>query len=224
MSQRRFSKVLIVLKDSPSQNDYNKRLLEYLTDRHTAINDNNFTIAIEVADDTNINEFVLQGMTSLPAMRISTEDPYIYGVNSILAMLAKLEMIDNGKSVNANANMSTDDSSNPFLSMVLEEMQNAEEDDGTAPSTIKAYREDFAETPLSEKMIEEKTKAYSKIYEDRRRKTETHGGRKSAEVKYTPGGNARRSGAKSVDVESFIKKGGFDKGEEMLMREIAANL
>jgi hypothetical protein len=221
MSQTRFSKVLVVLKDASSHNDYNKRLLEYLNDRHTAINDNKFTIAIEIADDSNINEFALQGVTSLPAMRISTQDPYIYGVNSIIAMLAKLEMIDNGKSVNVKP---TDESSNAFLSMALEEMQNGEEDDDTAPSTIKAYREDFAETPLSEKMIEEKTKAYSKIYEDRRRKTETLGGRKSAEVKYTPGGNARRSGAKTVDVDSFIQKGGFDKGEEMLMREIAANL
>lgn len=219
MSHTRFSKVLVVLKDASSHNDYNKRILEYLNDRHTAINDNNFTIAIEVADDSNINEFVLQGMTSLPAMRISTEDPYIYGVNSILATLAKLEIIDTGKGASSKTDH-VDSTSNAFLSLVLEEMQNTEEDDATAPSTIKAYREDFAETPLSEKMIEDKTKAYSKIYEERRRKTEKMGARKSAEVKYTPGGGVRRS----VDVDSFIKKGGYDKGEEMLMREIAANL
>ena len=97
----KYTKVSIVLKDAINHNEYNRRIIEYLNDRHMAINDNMFTVAIDVADDTNINEFVLKGVESVPAMKINKEEPFIYGVNSILSALAKLEIVKNNKTKNS---------------------------------------------------------------------------------------------------------------------------
>lgn len=221
-----YSKVLLVLKDADNHMDYNKRIIEYLNDRHTAINDNKFTIAIEVADDNNINDFVLEGVESLPAIRVSEEQPFTYGVNSILAALAKLEVIKsnfaNGgdqkqsKENYQNAN-SEDDCQTPFYDMVMQEMQCEDQEDPDAPSTVKAYHQDLPETPLNERSIEEKAKQYNKIYEQRRNR-----GPQRAPQKKQP---SRSPGpSPKMNVDSFIAKGGYDKGEELIMRQIAQNL
>ncbi len=217
-----YTKVSVVLKDSPSHDDYNKRIIEYLNDRHPAINDNKFTIAIEVADDSNINDYVREGMESIPAIKISEDSSYVYGVNSIIALLSKLEM----PAPSSGARMirdpspaieSLNDESNAFYKMAMEEMQCDDQEDPDAPSTLKAYHQETPEAPLNDKAIEEKTKAYSRIYEERRKRfANKNGPARHGAIKPAEKGK--------VDVDKFIQSGGFDKGEEMLMRQIAQNL
>ena len=221
-----YTKVSIVLKDAEKHNDYNKRIIEYLNDRYMALNDNLFTIAINVANDSNINDYVLQGMESVPAMRISKDEDYIYGVNSIISTLAKLEIINNtptevsGESVSQKQNpeygVPQETATSSFYEMALKEMELDDQEDPDAPSTLKAYREE-QEVPLTEKYIEEKAKAYDKIYESRR---QAQG--KQAPARHTAPRKAVKPGG--VDIDTFIKKGEYDKGEEMLMRQIARNL
>lgn len=215
-----YAKVQIVLKNAGNHHDYNKRILEYLNDRHTAINDNKYTVAIEVADETNIDDFVIQGMESLPSLQIDPNDPFIYGVNSIIAMLAKLEIVEGKDSFISKKEESSDDI-NAYYSMALEEMKNKDEDDNESPSTIKAYRADVPEAPMTDKMIEEKSKAYNKIYEDRRKRNEKPG------AKYNPSGGKdsfNPKNAKEVDIDKLIRDSDYDEDEAMLMRRIAAQL
>lgn len=218
-----YSKVLIVLKDADNHMDYNKRIIEYLNDRHTAINDNRFTIAIEVADDNNINDFVVAGIQSLPAMRTDESQPFVYGVNSIIAALAKLEIVQTNnnqikptqESFNSN---SEDDCKNPFYDMVMQEMKCEDQEDPDAPSTLNAYHQERPEPPLTEKSIEEKAKQYNQIYEKRRNRGPQRAPPKKQSVQSSP-----RQPYK-MNVDSFIAKGGYDKGEELIMRQIAQNL
>lgn len=214
-----YRKVLIILKDSSNHDEYNRRIMEYLTDRHTIINDNKYTIAIEVADDDNINQFVKQGVESVPAMQIVDGD-YIYGVNSILSGLAKLEM-SQPKSLGGAIALEESTETSAFYDMVIEEMQNGEQEDPDAPSTLKAYHQDTPEMPLSDKAFEEKAKAYNRIYEQRMVRNSpntTH-----SQIK-KPTASQNNNSKNGMDVNRFINKGNFDKGEEMLMRQIASNL
>ena len=223
-----YSKVLVVLKDADNHMDYNKRIIEYLNDRHTAINDNKYTIAIEVADDNNINDFVLEGVESLPAIRVNEDQPFTYGVNSILAALAKLEVANRSSFTNGGTQSqpktesfliekAEDNCQNPFYDMVMQEMKCDDQEDPDAPSTVKAYHQDLPETPLTERSIEEKSKQYNKIYEQRRNRGPQRAPPKKQQTQL--------SGPPSkMNVDSFIAKGGYDKGEELIMRQIAQNL
>lgn len=221
----RYSKITLILKDSPMHVEYNKRILDYLHDRHSAINDNMITIAIDVADETNINGYAMDGMESIPAMK--QNDNYIYGVNSIISALAKLEKepsisqhaqafeaFGGTKSRKPETHDEADNSR--FYNMVMEEMQSDEQEDPDAPSTLKAYHQDLPEAPLTEKAIEEKAKAYSQIYEQRKKQNATR----------APPSKSRQlaNANPNVNVDAFIAKGGYDKGEELFMRQIAQNL
>jgi hypothetical protein len=217
-----FTKVVIFLKDTANHEDYNRRILDYLKDRHQPINDNKFTIAIEVVDASNVNEYVLAGMESVPALRMQKDGAFIYGVNSILATLAKLEVIGaaggSATAKKAAADAALQDS---FYNMAMKEMASDEQEDDTIPSTVKAYRTETPETPITEKMIEEKTKAYTRIYEERqsrngRRPARGSGGNPPSSA---PTGMKRPTG--EIDVDKLISTGGFDKGEAMLMRQMA---
>ncbi len=213
---RQFSKVTIVLKDDLRHDEYNKRIIDYLNDRHTAINNNMFTIAIDVADDSNINDYVKDGMESIPAMRVSADQPYIYGVNSIMAALSKLEIVQSQPSKQKFAS-SRDEDTSSFYKMALEEMQKDDQEDPDAPSTLKAYHQELPEAPLTERMIEEKAKAYERIYEQRRNRNKgTENMKQPRKTKDRP--------SQGLDVDQFIANGKFDKGEEMLMRQITENL
>jgi len=218
-----FTKVLIVLKDADSHEDYNKRIIEYLNDRHPAINDNKYTIAIEVADESNINDFVREGMESVPSLRMSADAPYVYGVNSILSTLAKLEISESftqKPSAKASRPESNDGESNDFYKMAMKEMLSDEQDDPDQPSTIKAYHQDLPESPLTDKVIEEKTKAYSKIYDERRQRNGKAPPQKGKrEMRQAP--DSSKSG---INVDKFISDGGYDQGEALLMRQIVKNL
>ena len=219
-----FTKVAIVLKDASNHEDYNKRIIEYLTDRHTSINDNGYTIALEVVDDKNIDDYVRQGLESIPAIKVSESDDYVYGVNSILSTLAKLEIVERYvKKPNATPNSKNHDSGevNAFYKMALEEMKANEEDDPDSQSTVKAHQQDFSETPLTEKLIEEKAQAYNKIYEERNRRNKNNGQsrqpRKASKAKESYNN-------KGINMDKIIESGGYDKAEEQLMRQIASNL
>ena len=223
-----YTKVAILLKDASNHVNYNQRIIEYLTDRHVSINDNKFTIAIEVVDDKNIDEYVRNGLESVPAMKVSNDESYIYGVNSILSMLSKLEIVENYQVKSATGKPSSEASSttqetgtvNAFYQMALEEMKSEDPDDPDTPSTVKAYQQDFSESPLTDKMIEENAQAYNKIYEERNRRNKAGGvGRAKSAFKPNP------SNAKSnINVDNIIQSGGYDKDEERLMRQIASNL
>ena len=227
-----YTKVSIILKDDDNHADYNKRIIEYLNDRHMAINDNMFTIAIDLVDDSNMNNYVLEGLESVPAIKITESEPFIYGVNSILATLAKLEIVDNSDNVDPAMNHSittanqkvskTTDSLNAFYEMSLQEMKSDDQENPDVPSTLRAYNQDFTETSLTEKEIEEKSQAYNQIYEERKRRNKSGPGpgNKGSPI---PIKKPTKPG-KGMDVDKFIKAGGFDKGEEMLMRRIAQNL
>ena len=211
--------VLIVLKDSSSHMDYNRRILEYLNDRHPAINDNMFTISIDVVTNDNINDYVRAGIESIPALQMADSEEYIYGVNSILAGLARLE-IKNAPVLHKmvpEPDHDIDCHSNAFYEMALKEMKCDDQEDPDAPSTLRAYHQDTPEAPLNDKSIEEKTKAYTRIYEDRRKRCAGKSGKGGPSKAPTPGPGR-------VDVDRFIQSGGFDKGEELLMRQIAQNL
>lgn len=51
-----FTNVTVYLRD------YNRRIMDYLNDRHKAVNDNQFTVAVEVVDSRNLNDYVCAGM------------------------------------------------------------------------------------------------------------------------------------------------------------------
>ena len=178
-----YTKVSIILKDDDNHTDYNKRIIEYLNDRHMSINDNMFTIAIDLVDDSNMNDYVLEGLESVPAIKITEGEPFIYGVNSILATLAKLEIVDNTDNVDPDINhinttaskkvSKATDSLNAFYEMSLQEMQSDDQENPDVPSTLRAYNQDFTETSLTEKEIEEKSQAYNQIYEERKRRNKS---------------------------------------------------
>lgn len=213
---RSYHKISIVMKDSDKHVEYNKRILDYLNDRHTILNDNMYTIAINVVDDNNIDDYVKQGVQSLPAMKVADDNEFVYGVNSILSSLAKLEInTAPRKSTFQEKNQIAEErSGNAYYNMVMEEMKNDEQEDPDAPSTLKAYHQDLPEAPLNDKMIEEKSKAYNRIYEKR----------KNQNPLAKPPSQKPIDKNASMDVDKFIQEGGFDKGEELFMRQIAQNL
>lgn len=229
-----YTKISIFVKDASNHVDYNRRIIEYLNDRHTALNDNGYTIAIDVIDDDNINEHILNGMESIPTMRVGKDDDYIYGVNSILSALAKLEIIQNpsqaeshsakkkdtghGPAWSAGAKQSDED--NAFHSLALQEMQSDQQEDPDAPTTLRAYGQDLPEAVMSEKSIEEKMSQYTKIYEDRRRQSNGKGSKHRPPPPKKPVAPLTTG----VNIDKLISSGTYDKGEEMLMRQIAQNL
>lgn len=217
---RQYSKVLIVLKDDPKHDEYNKRIIDYLNDRHTIINNNMFTIAIDVADDTNINDYVRDGMESIPAMRTNTNEPYIYGVNSIMAALSKLEIsqIQQPAAQISNQDFAQkveEQSKSLYHQMLLEEMKSGEPDDPNSPSTIKPPQQELPEAPLTDKMIEEKAKAYDKIFQERNSRNQNNASMKAMR-------KTKDTFNSGLDRSKYLE--GLGKGEELLMRQIAESL
>ena len=216
-----YTKVTILLRDSPKQIDYNKRIIEYLSDRITSINDNKFTIGITIIDNSNLNDYIKKGVESIPALLLTPNDPYIYGVNSILSMLAKLEIIqhdskeDSKKDDFKESNKTTSDEGdiNSFYAMALAEMKSGEEDDHETASSVKPHLQDLAETPLTDKMIEEKRKAYDSIYESRKNKN----GKAPPKAKSS---NSNKN--TSVNLDTITD--GYTDAERMLMEQIAQNI
>ncbi len=218
----KFQKIVIFLKDAGNHEDYNKRILEYLTDRHKTINDNGFTIAIEIVDSTNINDYILSGVESLPALQMQKNDSFIYGVNSILATLAKLEIPTGNTS--SQRKQGGADLSESFYDMALKEMKSEEQEDDSTPSSVKPYHQDLPETPINDKMIEEKTKAYNKIYEERKQRDGKRPPRSRPSTTSDAPSTSNGKATGTINVNKYINAGGFDVGEELLMRQMASGI
>lgn len=167
-----FTKVTVFLRDEENHVDYNRRILDYHKDRHKAINDSKFSIAIEVVYRSNPNAYVLGGMASVPALRVVKEENCIYGVNSILATLVKLEIV--GAAEGSRPQKTKPAVKAPvkdwFFDMALQEMRSNEQEDDSTLSTVRPHHADTPDTPPNTKTIEEKTREIVKIYEDRKRR------------------------------------------------------
>jgi hypothetical protein len=213
----KYTKVTILLKDHIKHDDYNKRIIEYLNDRHQAINNNHFAIAIEIVDSDSINEYASKGVSSIPAMILSESDPYVYGVNSILSLLAKLEIIDNNGNMQKEKQPKPEPAKQPstesFYELSLDQMLLPDEgDDNTKPSSVKPALQDFQESPLNEKDLESKRAMYDNIYKV---KTDFRQGGGPSVVK-----QVKKSSAPIVDGQAIT----YDAGEAMFMKQIEANL
>lgn len=226
-----YSKISLFLKDSDNHIEFNKRILDYLNDRYTILNDNYFTITIDVVDDEHLNDYVLRGLQSLPALEYDNE--YLYGVNSILAALSKLEMLDNSQT-NDNTQAAPEvrkeetfdqrqkhASFDSFHEMAMKEMQSEEQETQDALPTEKYGKSDFQEAPLNSQDIQDKMQKLSGIYEKRKQK---HGG---SSVSTNPNRSNNKNHNKPSDpinIEKILKSENYDQGESMFLRSIARNM
>ena len=201
-----FKRITILLKESSIEADFNKRIIEYLNDRHQELNNIGFVIAVEMIDESNINKFIKLGITSTPALMV--EDETQYGVNSILATLAKLEIISPPQTDHFATNTGSE-LADAHRNMLLEEMNSTEQED-----------ENPSEPSMSSGDIESRMSAYNSIY-DARKKRNMPGRSKPTSVPTKP--PAKVSAAKQ-NVEKLIASKGYDAGEASFLREIARNL
>lgn len=156
---RDYSEIRIILKDAKTHKTYNTRIMDYLNDRHTILNDNKFFVLPEIVDDTNINDFVMNGVESLPAMSIEGED-YIYGANSIIATLAQLEQVKQ-QEPEPVLQQASDNYYDIALQNLCEETDDS--DDNPNP-TSDIHKNSNIEEPVSVNDIETKMKQYSGFY------------------------------------------------------------
>lgn len=84
----KYMKLRLFLKDQQSQIDNNKNILEFLNTYHTNINDNGYTIRIDIIDQSNINQFALEGIQTIPALQ--HDGKFIYGTNAIITELVEI--------------------------------------------------------------------------------------------------------------------------------------
>ena len=213
-----YKRVSILLRDTEDSQLHNERILEYLNDRHQQLNDVKFAVAIDIVDNDNINKFIKKGITSIPALIVDNDIQY--GVNSILATLAKLEIMNNTLPNDPFTDrIDGDDPEQAFRDRALKEMMSDEQDDIDSKSSVRAKGQDFAETPISEKDISEKMSQMDSYYAERKKRNNPM----SKKSKFTPGKPPVVPSAKQ-NVEKLIAEKGYDKGEAAFMREIARNL
>lgn len=213
-----YKKVNILLRDTEDSQEYNERILEYLNDRHQELNDVGYAVAIDIIDDDNINKFIKKGITSIPALIV--DDDVQYGVNSIFAKLAKLELVNNSVPNDPFTDrIGSDDPEQAFRERAMKEMMSDEQEDADSKSSVRAKGQDFAETPISEKDISEKMSQMDSYYAARKKRNNPMG----KQNKFTPGKPPVVPSAKQ-NVEKLIADKGYDKGEAAFMREIARNL
>lgn len=211
-----YTRITILLKDSKDHIEYNQRIIEYLNERHTQLNDVGYAIAIEVVDNNNINDFIKSGISSIPAL--VANDSTEYGVNSIISKLARLEVVSLPASKATFEN--PEDSNDAFMSMIMEEMTSDEQEtDGASSSTIKMKGQDYPEAAMDSKDIDQKMSAYESIYKERAKKNPMANKRGPT----TAPSKVKLPTAKE-NVEKLIAAKNYDKGEAQFMREIAQNL
>jgi hypothetical protein len=200
---KEYKRITILLKDSPDHNDYNKRILEYLNDRHQNLNDVGYVIAIEVVDNTNINSFISAGITSIPALLLDNDMEY--GVNSIISTLAKLE-ITNITPMNSGFKNNTDNSNDTFRDLIMEEMLAGEQEtDGGGASSIKPKHQDYPEEAMSSKDIDQKMTKYEAIYKAREKSNPKRNNNKIPSIAVSNIPTAKQN------VEKLIAEKNYDK-------------
>ncbi len=228
----KYNKVLIVLKDSDSHATINSRIIDYLNDRHYILNDNRLVVALTIADEANINDFVSSGVKSLPAMKAPDAD-YVYGANSIIAQLAQLEHAPEAQPQQPvsrfTAVRGVEENANVFHDMIVQEMMSEEQEDEGTPSSVRGKGQDFAEDAMSEKELTEKAQEYSKIWDARKKNGEKFsgkaGGKGAPRAKAAPTANPGRAGNSSRlsldDISSHIENDTeFDATEKMLLQQL----
>lgn len=208
---KEFQRITILLKESIDDEHYNKRIIEYLNDRHQEINNVGYAIAIEVVDDGNISKYIKSGVSSTPALMIETNIEY--GVNSIIATLAKLELAAS-PTISKFSGAEEDEYATAHHKKILEEMHSGEPDDENTPSTVKLSRED-SEAPMSDRDREARMSKFDAVYKDRMKNNPMNKFSKSAP---TNAPTAKRN------VDKLIESKGYDAAEAAFMREIAKNL
>lgn len=207
-----FRRITVLLKESPDDTAYNKQILEYLNDRHQELNNANYAIGIEIVDDSNINKFIRLGVSSTPALML--EDNIEYGVSSIIAILAKLEITQ--EALVPTKAMEPDNDAH--YQLVMEEMRGDEQEDEHSSSSVKPKHQDYSESPMSEGDIQSRMSKYSAIYDARKQKDPRN------KQKATPAPKTKNVSSARADVEKLISSKGYDRGEAAFMREIAKNL
>lgn len=160
-------RVDVLLKDSDESYAHNCRIMDYLNDRYKKLNDAQYAIAIDIIDDDNINDYVKRGVESIPALIV--DDDIEYGVNNILATLAKLEVSKTSKRLKEDKLSSEEDHQQQFRDRVLKEMMSGTQDDNESASTVKVKGQDYAETPINDKDISEKMSQYDSYYSERKK-------------------------------------------------------
>lgn len=209
-----FKRVEVLLRDADESAAHNIRIVEYLNDRYRQINDAGYAVAIDIVDDDNINQFVRKGIASIPAIIVAGETEY--GVNAIIATLAKLEL---APSINKDsfAGGSPEDPEEAFRALAMKEMMSEEQEDINSTSTVRPKGQDVSDRPPNDKDLESKLARYDAYYSDRKRQ-----GKPSKQGKAPPKNEPLPSAKKNV--EKLIADKGYDKGEAAFMREIAKNL
>lgn len=211
---KEFQRITILLKDSSDDEQYNKRIIEYLNDRHQELNNVGYAIAIEVVDDGNISKYIKSGVSSTPALMIDTNIEY--GVNSIIATLAKLELSTSPAISKFTGGDEEDEYATAHHKKILAEMHSGEPDDENTPSTVKINRED-SEAPMSDRDREARMSKFDAIYKNREKNNPMNKHSKTAPVPTNV-----PSAKKNVD--KLIESKGYDAAEAAFMREIAKNL
>jgi hypothetical protein len=210
--------VLILIKNELSHKEYNSRLIEYVNDRHSYINNNGFRLKFDIVDDNNIDSYVAKGVESVPAMVIHTD--VVHGVNTILSDLAKLEMIKADVSV-ASKVSKEEFSSKPsmkrktenFQDMAWKEMLSGEQEDENGSSMT--VRNQSVEAPLDDKTIESRTAVYDAMMNERK-------SRMDKANKHRPK-SAMSIATKPNNLMKLAADPSLDKGEAMLMRQMIAD-
>jgi hypothetical protein len=214
---KQLQKVTILLKDSDESEVHNVQILEYLNDRYTQINDVGYAIAIDIVDDSNINRFIKKGITSIPALYIEEPEEAEYGVNAIIATLAKLEIKQSMNHMDSFVAQPRDDPEKAFRDMAMKEMMSDAQEDESSASSIRAKGQDLADRPPNEKDIDAKMSQYESYYSERKKRNPVG---KKGKGNFAP---AKLPSAKQ-NVEKLIADKGYDKGEAAFLREIARNL
>ncbi len=214
--------VLILIKNEEKHKEFNSRLLEYVNDRHSYINNNGFRIKFDIIDSDNMDDYVSKGVESIPAMLIHTD--VVHGVNTILSDLAKLEMIKadpparRGSSEGFETEKATQPKTGPasFHDMAMREMLSGDQEDesGCGPSTVSIKNQNV-ETPMDDKTIEDKRAVYDSMMADRKSRSQRAN-------KSLPKSSTRIAPQK--DLFKTIQNENYDKGEEMFMKSVIANM
>ncbi len=210
-------RVGILLRDSEESDEHNIRIMEYLNDRIHYLNDAGYAIAIDIVSDDNLNSFVRKGIVSIPALVLDDETEY--GVNAIIATLAKLEVANPPKSKKSKF-LSRDDADpdEEYRDKILKEMMSGEEDpkDEIVPSSTNMRGQDM-DMPPSKQELAAKMAKYDAIYASRNKKGPPSG-RKSVAPPVAKAPSAKQN------VEKLIAKEGYDAAEAAFMRDIASRL
>lgn len=215
---KQLQKVNILLKDSDESESHNIQILEYLNERYTQLNDVGYAIAIDIVDDSNINRFIKEGITSIPALYIDNPTDAEYGVNAIIATLAKLEIKQSSNHMDTFMNHTRDDPEKAFRDMAMKEMLSGEQEDENATTSIRARGQDISDRPPNDKDIDAQMAKYDSYYAERKKRNMPP--IKRGKSNFAP----NKIPSAKQNVEKLIADKGYDKGEAAFMREIARNL